>query len=313
MCQHEGMTVRTPALVAISHGTSSEEGRAAVRGLRDAVEAALPGGPTVRLGHVDVEQPDVPATLGSLEPGEPAVIVPLLLSAGYHVHVDLTEAVEATDDRPVTLAGALGPDDRLIEVMRTRCAEAGVRDDDVLVLAVAGSSDARAVRDCHATAERFSAVLGREVRIGFLSAAAPRLADAIADARAAHPGARIVGRQLPARAGLLPGPDREGGGGCRHRPAAGRRAARARAARRRSCSTGTPRHPQPDQRPRRARLRTRPRAAFRLAGTDVPSRTALVAGQSGSSLHAARADLPPIPHRSAVKQCDAVWRSATLL
>ena len=60
--------------------------------------------------------------------------------------------------------------------MRTRCAEAGVRDDDVLVLAVAGSSDARAVRDCHATAERFSAVSGREVRIGFLSAAAPRLA-----------------------------------------------------------------------------------------------------------------------------------------
>ncbi|HEX5857004.1 MAG TPA: CbiX/SirB N-terminal domain-containing protein [Microbacterium sp.] len=186
------MTVRTPALVAISHGTSSEEGRAAVRGLRDAVEAALHGGPTVRLGHVDVEQPDVPATLGSLEPGEPAVIVPLLLSAGYHVHVDLTEAVEATEDRPVALAGALGPDDRLIEVMRTRCAEAGVRDDDVLVLAVAGSSDARAVRDCHATAERFAALLGRDVRIGFLSAAAPRLADAIVDARAAHPGARIA-------------------------------------------------------------------------------------------------------------------------
>ena len=192
MCQHEGMTARTPALVAISHGTSSEEGRAAVRGLRDAVEAGAPR----RTGRAPwprrCEQPDVPATLGSLEPGEPAVIVPLLLSAGYHVHVDLTEAVEATADRPVVLAGALGPDDRLIEVMRTRCAEAGVRDDDVLVLAVAGSSDARAVRDCHATAERFSAVPGREVLIGFLSAAAPRLADAIVDARAAHPGARIV-------------------------------------------------------------------------------------------------------------------------
>ena len=186
------MTARAPALVAISHGTSSELGRAAVRALRDAVAAAVSDGPPVLLGHVDVEQPDVAATLGALDPGEPAVIVPLLLSAGYHVHVDLTDAVHATRDRPVTLAGALGPDDRLIDVMRSRCREAGVRDDDVLVLAVAGSSDARAVRDCHATAERFSAVLGREVRIGFLSAAAPRLPDAIAEARTAHPEARIV-------------------------------------------------------------------------------------------------------------------------
>lgn len=163
-----------------------------MRGLRDAVDAALPGGPVVRLGHVDVEQPDVAATLGSLEPGAPAVIVPLLLSAGYHVHVDLTEAVADTHDRPVALAGALGPDDRLIEVLLTRCAESGVRDDDVLVLAVAGSSDARAVRDCHTTAERFAALASREVRIGFLSAASPRLAEAIAEARDARPGARIV-------------------------------------------------------------------------------------------------------------------------
>ncbi|HWI30916.1 MAG TPA: CbiX/SirB N-terminal domain-containing protein [Microbacterium sp.] len=186
------MSAQTPALVAISHGTSSAEGRAAVKGLRDAVEAALPNGPTVRLGHVDVEQPDVPATLATLQPGEPAVIVPLLLSAGYHVHVDLTDAVKAADDRPVQLAGALGPDDLLIDVLLERCERAGVRDDDVLVLAVAGSSDARAVRDCHTTAERFAARAGRDIRIGFLSASSPRLGDAVADARAAHPGRRVV-------------------------------------------------------------------------------------------------------------------------
>ncbi|WP_136707677.1 CbiX/SirB N-terminal domain-containing protein [Agromyces sp. H66] len=192
-------TPRPPALVGISHGTSSAAGRAAVRGLHDAVAAAVgtrhpDAPPSVRLGHVDVEQPDVPATLASLEPGEPAVVVPLLLSAGYHVHVDLAEAVDASaSDRPVTLAGALGPDDRLARVLVRRLAEAGLRDTDRIVLAVAGSSDRRAVDDCHDMAGRLAAASGREVSIGFLSAAEPRLPDAIAAARTgAGPGPRVV-------------------------------------------------------------------------------------------------------------------------
>lgn len=186
----------SPALVAISHGTSSAEGRTAVKGLRDALEAAIAArpepAPTVRLGHVDVEQPDVPATLATLADAEPAVIVPLLLSAGYHVHVDLTEAIDDATDRPVSLAGALGPDDRLVEVLMNRAVAAGLRDDDTIVLAVAGSSDARAVRDCHAVAEAFAARLGRGILIGFLSAASPRLHDAVATARSENPGARIM-------------------------------------------------------------------------------------------------------------------------
>lgn len=190
------MDAKFPALVAISHGTSSTEGRAAVKGLRDALEAAIaarPGpAPTVRLGHVDVEQPDVPATLATLEPGESAVIVPLLLSAGYHVHVDLTEAADDATDRPVALAGALGPDDRLVEVLMNRALAAGLRDDDTVVLAVAGSSDARAVQDCYAVADAFARRLGRGIHIGFLSAAAPRLHDAVAGARAEKPEARIM-------------------------------------------------------------------------------------------------------------------------
>lgn len=182
------MPERLPALVAISHGTSSPEGQAAVRGLRDAVGAALArrasAVPSLRLGHVDVEQPDVPATLASLADGEPAIVVPLLLSAGYHVHVDLTEAVEAKAGRPVALGGALGPDDRLVTVLIRRLAEAGIRDDDAVVLAVAGSSDRRAVDDCLDMTARLAAASGRRVSVGFLSAAEPALPDAVAAARA---------------------------------------------------------------------------------------------------------------------------------
>lgn len=191
------MTALAPALVGISHGTSSPDGRQAVRALHDAVSAAVATGhpdasPSTRLGHVDVEQPDVPATLASLAPGESAVVVPLLLSAGYHVHVDLTEAVEAAVGRRVVLAGALGPDDRLATVLARRLEEAGVRDDDAVVLSVAGSSDARAVRDCHDMRERLAAATGRDIRLGFLSAAEPLLPEAVAQARADAPGARVV-------------------------------------------------------------------------------------------------------------------------
>ena len=48
----------------------------------------------VRLGHVDVQQPDVAASLDAIPEGTPVVIVPLLLSAGYHVRVDLIEQIE---------------------------------------------------------------------------------------------------------------------------------------------------------------------------------------------------------------------------
>ncbi|MET4158990.1 CbiX/SirB N-terminal domain-containing protein [Agromyces sp. PvR057] len=199
------MPAGTPALVAVSHGTSSEQGRAAVRGLRDALGDALArragtsATPSLRLGHVDVEQPDVPATLATLGEGEPAVVVPLLLSAGYHVHVDLAEAVEAETAREVVLGGALGPDDRLVTVLIRRLDEAGIRDDDAVVLAVAGSSDRRAVDDCHDMTARLAAASGRRVSVGFLSAAEPSLPDAVAAARADA----VVARALDVPGGPL--------------------------------------------------------------------------------------------------------------
>ncbi|BDZ54925.1 sirohydrochlorin chelatase [Agromyces marinus] len=194
------MTQPPPALVAVSHGTSSPEGRAAVRGLYDAVAAAAAerwpdAVPETRLCHVDVEQPDVPATFATLPAGEPAVIVPLLLSAGYHVHVDLARAAAdaRAGGREVAVADALGPDDRLIDVLRRRLAEAGARETDPVVLVVAGSSDARAVAACRSVRDAMAAASVADVSIGFLSAAAPSVPDAIAAARrAGGDGARVA-------------------------------------------------------------------------------------------------------------------------
>ena len=190
-----------PVLAGFSHGTSSPIGQRLVSALMGAVAAELPEGVT-RLGFVDVQQPDVPATLASVDPESPVVVVPLLLSAGYHVHVDLHRAVQAHDERPIVLTGALGPDERLTAVLVRRLEEAGLRHDDALVLSVAGSSDPRAIADCEVVAEQLAAATGHEVTLGYLSAAEPRLEDAVRAAGASGPTRR--GEQLPARAGLLP-------------------------------------------------------------------------------------------------------------
>jgi sirohydrochlorin ferrochelatase len=177
----------TPALIAISHGTASPEGQAAVASLVEAVAAALPD-VHVRLGHVDVQQPDVAASLGALASDEPAVIVPLLLSAGYHVRVDLREQSAGHTD--VAISPALGPDPRLVDVLVARLAALDPGPDDAIVLAVAGSSDDRANEDCRVTARMLGERLGRAVAVGFLAAAEPRLGPAVLAAR--EGGRRVV-------------------------------------------------------------------------------------------------------------------------
>ena len=180
--------VLAPDLLAISHGTSSSAGQAAVAALVAAVAGSRPE-LAVHEGFVDVQQPDVPTVLGALGEGRRSVIVPLLLSAGYHVHVDLAEVAHASG---ATVAAALGPDERLVRLVARRLAEAGLTRDDIVVLAAAGSSDARAVADCVETASRLGGLLDLPVSVGFISAALPRLADEIVTARAARPGRRVV-------------------------------------------------------------------------------------------------------------------------
>ncbi|WP_076259634.1 sirohydrochlorin chelatase [Intrasporangium flavum] len=178
---------QSPVLVAASHGTASPVGQAAVAALVDAVAARRPD-LEVRAAFVDVQQPDPPAVLGTLPAGRRAHLVPLLLSAGYHVFVDLTEAAAAVPGARV--APALGPDLRLAALLARRLDAAGLRDDDVVVLGAAGSSEPSAVRDCETVAAQLAATIGHDVTVGYLSAAEPRLTDAVAAQRV--PGRRVV-------------------------------------------------------------------------------------------------------------------------
>ena len=181
----------TATLLAVSHGTSSPTGAAAVAALVEAV-AAVDGAPRVEPAFVDVQQPDVPTTLAAVGNGLPVVVVPLLLSAGFHVHVDLREAADEAEaaGQEVRIAGAMGPDDRLVAVLARRLEEAGLREDDAVVLAAAGSSDSRALDDCETVAKALSTHLRRPVTLSYISAAKPRVAAAVAAAR--EEGRRVV-------------------------------------------------------------------------------------------------------------------------
>ncbi|NKX50935.1 cobalamin biosynthesis protein CbiX [Arthrobacter deserti] len=192
-----GSTAAT-ALVAASHGTSSPAGQAAIAALVRAVARRRPDLNVVE-SFVDVQQPDVPTVLAGLQ--EKAAVVPLLLSAGYHVHVDLARAAGQAPGTAVS--GALGPDGRLVRVLARRLQQAGLRRGDRVVLACAGSTDERAVADCGRMALKLGKFLGRPVSAGYISAARPALKDAVAAERARRRGLRARGARVVVATYLL--------------------------------------------------------------------------------------------------------------
>lgn len=190
------MTVPTPAaavpapvLVGCSHGTDSEAGRAAIRSILLDVADARPD-LDVREAFVDVQQPEVADVVGEALAGAPAVVVPLLLSVGFHTKVDVAEAV----DRPGAAAsGPLGPDPRLVAILADRLAEAGLAAADAVVLAAAGSSDPAAADAVRVVAAGLEERLGRPVVVGYGAGAHPRVPAAVGQARATlAPGGRVV-------------------------------------------------------------------------------------------------------------------------
>lgn len=172
----------TPLLVATSHGTDSLPGQAAIRALVDALADRL-GDDHVAEAFVDVQAPYVGDVVASA--GRPCVVVPLLLSPGYHVHHDIARAVAPEQH---TAARTMGPDIRIAETMRQRLVEAGYQPGDTVVMAAAGSTDVRAREATDEAASQLAKVLGTDVAVGHLGGTGTPLADVIAQ----HAGERIA-------------------------------------------------------------------------------------------------------------------------
>ena len=201
-------------IILASHGTDNPVGAASIRALVEAVAAALPQHRVLET-FVDVQQPQVAQVLARALtdwPEAPVIIVPLLLSTGYHVRQDITDAVvevtsalaASANDAPepntalrVSVTPALGPSPELTNLLVQRLGEAGWKGTDLTVLAVAGSSDVAAVEECKIVHLELQELL-REIEVtnrlelGFLSAVDPRLKDLIPKLKFQNPRARFT-------------------------------------------------------------------------------------------------------------------------
>ncbi|MFJ2505513.1 sirohydrochlorin chelatase [Microbacterium sp. AGC62] len=170
-------------LVACSHGTDSPAGRRTVEDIVDLVRARIPGTRVVQ-AFVDVQEPAVPEVVEQEHLDDDVVVVPLLLSVGFHTAVDIARAVRPYDG--VRQGEPLGTHPLIAEVLRARLRTA-VHDrwlpGDHVVLAAAGSSNPAAVADVTTAAAHLADLIPVPVTIGYASAIEPRIADAVSFAR----------------------------------------------------------------------------------------------------------------------------------
>ncbi|MHC6222021.1 sirohydrochlorin chelatase [Arthrobacter sp. MMS24-S77] len=182
--------MNSPVLIACAHGTRNVEGQAAIRQVMAEIEALRPG-LTVVEAYVDVQEPELSGVVAGLPEGTPAVVVPLLLSTGYHVKVDIPKAIKSRPE--VSAAPPLGPDPRLAELLAARLRDAGLGDDDGVLLAAAGSSLPDGSVDSEEQARQLAELLPNRVRVAYGASAEPNVPDGVAALRAELTGAEVTG------------------------------------------------------------------------------------------------------------------------
>jgi sirohydrochlorin ferrochelatase len=146
-------------LLLVAHGTASPTGSATLARIRDAIAADRPDVP-VQLCFLDVAQPRLPATLAG-SAGASTVLVPLLLSTGYHVQSDIPAAVAAYPQ--VRTARHLGPDPLLVDALVDRLA--AVPRGASTVLVGSGSTRPEAAGELAETGRLLAERLGRDVPV----------------------------------------------------------------------------------------------------------------------------------------------------
>ncbi|GAA2984939.1 sirohydrochlorin chelatase [Streptomyces fulvorobeus] len=176
--------IPAPTLVAVAHGSRDPRALRTVLELLDRVRELRPG-LDVRLGHIELNQPLLPATLAAVGAGD-AVLVPLLLGRGHHVKHDLPAAAAAAPALRSRIAAPLGPHPLLVEALLGRLVESGWDPRDgtsrsaAVVLAAAGSRDPDSADDTRRTARMLSDRLGGiPVVPAYASAAAPTVPAAV--------------------------------------------------------------------------------------------------------------------------------------
>jgi sirohydrochlorin ferrochelatase len=189
-----------PTLLAVAHGSKYPAATATIRALAVEVERLAPV-LDIQVAFVQDAEPRLSEALDAAGPD--VVIVPLLLSTGYHLTTDIAGAATAIDTAITSgatlaprVAGPLGPDPLLVTALSGRLAEAGVPGSAPVVLAAAGSSDPEAVDQVQAQADLLAAERGAAVAVAYAAAGQPTVAEAVAELRAQTGSAVAVASYL---------------------------------------------------------------------------------------------------------------------
>ena len=174
-----------PTLLAVAHGSKHPAATATIRALAGEVERLAPV-LDIQLAFMQDAEPSLSDALDAAGPD--VVIVPLLLSTGYHLTNDIAGAATAMDTAITSgatlaprVAGPLGPDPLLVTALTGRLAEAGVPGQAPVVLAAAGSSDPEAADQVQAQADLLADERSAPVMVGYAAASQPTVAEAVAD------------------------------------------------------------------------------------------------------------------------------------
>ncbi len=173
--------MNSPVLIACAHGTRNAEGQAAIRRVMAEIEALRPGLRVVE-AYVDVQEPELGGVVEGLPEGTAAVVVPLLLSTGFHIKVDVPKAIKSRPE--VVAARPLGPDPRLAELLATHLRAAGLTENDGVLLAAAGSSLPDGSVDSEEQGRLLGELLPNKVRVAYGASAQPTVPDGVASLRA---------------------------------------------------------------------------------------------------------------------------------
>jgi sirohydrochlorin ferrochelatase len=178
--------VSPPVLLAVAHGSRDAQAQQTVRSIAGRVAGLAPG-TEVRTAFVQNAEPSLAGALTAAGPRQ-VVIVPLLLSAGYHLSQDIGEAAAQAG---VPVAAPLGPGPGLVPALADRLRAAGTPPGTPAVLAAAGSTDPRAAGDARNQAALLAAHVQAPVLAAFASADRPTVGEAVA-ALAARTGGPVA-------------------------------------------------------------------------------------------------------------------------
>lgn len=156
--------MRAPDLVTVAHGTRHAPGNEVARALTGRAGRQL--GLPATAAYVELCEPSLASVMDALQ--RPAVVVPLLLSTGFHVRHDLPRAVAAASP-PVSLAPALGPHPLLAAAQASRLVQAGARPGCPVVMVAAGSTDPAADPDLARAAALLARAWSGPVEVASLS------------------------------------------------------------------------------------------------------------------------------------------------